>query len=145
MFFPFLRFFGSITVSKFLTMKRKMTVQITKEITTMINTFSIRSFRIVDECFSRLDLLASCFFSSFSLNLLTSFNKGALFIRSNSENEFNLSTFTGSNVLLLGEKLYENRLPVFVFASEQLQLFWLIIRSSMISPIVSITSKKNMK
>ena len=63
-----------------------MTAQINKEITTMIKAFSICSFRIVDECFSRLDLLASCFFSSFSLNLLTSFDKGTIII-SNSEIE----------------------------------------------------------
>ena len=135
---------GNITVSKFRTIKRNMTAQINKEITTMIKAFSIHSCRIVDECFSRLDLLASCFFNSFSLNLLTSFNKGTI-ITSEIRN-WNYFTFTGSNVLLLfWPILYENRLPVFVFAREQLQLYWLIIRSSMISPIVSITSKKNMK
>ena len=60
--------------------KRNMTAKITNANTTMINIFSMLSFRLVDECFSRLDLRASCFFSSISLNLLTSFKaKGTLY------------------------------------------------------------------
>ena len=60
--------------------KRNMTAKITNAKTTMINIFSMLSFRLVDECFSRLDLRASCFFSSISLNLLTSFKaEGTLY------------------------------------------------------------------